>query len=215
MAVDQAAQGRTIAFARASDGRLHCLWHRPRRSISSARSPSTRRRDGCCAPSIGFAALPAPCCCPGTRPRCCSPFRGAALSARATMSNCRSCSRASPGQVGATTRARIRASFRDGAAAGGPPPRRMRQLLRERLTEEPGIRCGGLWLFRKLRLTRAGRAAAGPVAIADFPRARRQPDQDQALFRGARAPPLDKGDDADQISDRGAIRVRLHRADFS
>ena len=47
---------------------------------------------------------------------------------------------------------------------------RVRQLLRERLTEEPGVIVAVLaWLFRKLRLTRADEQPLGPVAIADFP----------------------------------------------
>jgi hypothetical protein len=47
---------------------------------------------------------------------------------------------------------------------------RIRQLLRERLTEEPGVlTVVVLWLFRKLRLMRGHEQPMGPVAIADFP----------------------------------------------
>jgi hypothetical protein len=48
--------------------------------------------------------------------------------------------------------------------------KRVRQLLRERLTEEPGIVVASMiWLLRRLRLTRADEQPLGPVAIADFP----------------------------------------------
>ena len=48
--------------------------------------------------------------------------------------------------------------------------KRVRQLLRERLTEEPGIVVAAMvWLLRQLRLTRADEQPLGPVAIADFP----------------------------------------------
>ena len=48
--------------------------------------------------------------------------------------------------------------------------KRVRQLLRDRLTEEPGIVVAAMvWLLRQLRLTRADEQPLGPVAIADFP----------------------------------------------
>jgi hypothetical protein len=48
--------------------------------------------------------------------------------------------------------------------------KRVRQLLRERLSEEPGVIVAVLgWLLRKLHLACAEEQPLGPVAIADFP----------------------------------------------
>jgi hypothetical protein len=48
--------------------------------------------------------------------------------------------------------------------------KRVRQLLRERLTEEPGLLVAAMvWVLRQLRLTRVEEQPLGPVAIADFP----------------------------------------------
>jgi len=77
---------------------------------------------------------------------------------------------------------------------------RVRQLLRERLTEEPGVLVAVLgWLFRKLRLARADEQPLGPVAIADFPQLDDSRTKIKRYFEALERRALAKADDADRF----------------
>jgi len=74
---------------------------------------------------------------------------------------------------------------------------RIRQLLRERLTEEPGVlTVAVLWLFRKLKLMRRPDQPLGPVAIADFPHLDDSRTKIKRYFEALERRSMDKGDDA-------------------
>ena len=74
---------------------------------------------------------------------------------------------------------------------------RIRQLLRERLTEEPGILTAAvLWLLQKLRLIRKDDRPLGPVVIADFPELDDSRTKIKRYFEALERRSLEKGDDA-------------------
>ena len=92
---------------------------------------------------------------------------------------------------------------------------RIRQLLRERLTEEPGILTAAvLWLLQKLRLIRKDDRPLGPVVIADFPELDDSRTKIKRYFEALERRSLEKGDDATRFPDGGAIRVRLCGTDL-
>src|SRR5262245_39454054 len=75
--------------------------------------------------------------------------------------------------------------------------KRVRQLLRERLSEEPGVVAAAmLWLFRKLRLTSADEQPLGPVAIADFPQLDDSRTKIRRYFEALERRSLAKAEDA-------------------
>src|SRR5262249_57142739 len=75
--------------------------------------------------------------------------------------------------------------------------KRVRQLLRERLTEEPGVLVAGmLWLIRRLRLTRVDEQPLGPVAVADFPQLDDSRTKIKRYFEALERRSLAKAEDA-------------------
>src|SRR5262249_37170727 len=74
---------------------------------------------------------------------------------------------------------------------------RIRQLLRERLTEEPGILVvAALWIFRKLKMARRHEQLLGPVAIADFPQLDDSRAKIKRYFEALERRAMTKGEDA-------------------
>ena len=75
--------------------------------------------------------------------------------------------------------------------------KRVRQLLRERLSEEPGVVAATtLWIFRKLTLTSADEQPLGPVAIADFPQLDDSRTKIKRYFEALERRSLAKAEDA-------------------
>jgi hypothetical protein len=74
---------------------------------------------------------------------------------------------------------------------------RIRQLLRERLTEEPNVlSAAALWLLQKLRLMNKQDRPLGPVVIADFPELDDSRAKIKRYFEALERRSLERGDDA-------------------